>query len=208
MQLSENGRKLIQSFEGLSLKAYPDAAGYSIGYGHFGAKQDDVITHEEADRLFRQDVLKFETIVALVCPIASQQQFDAMTSLAYNIGTGAFAKSTVATRHNMKDWAGAADAFRMWNKSQGQELPVLTNRRERERAVYIHGYDGTYTNQSANPVSAPVSDAVLTPSKRGTVSQFFIGLLASVGLAYGLYTRTNLLQGRFGLRKKPRVVLQ
>lgn len=140
MRLSPEGRTLIKSFEGLSLKAYPDANGYSIGYGHFGAKPGDVITREEADRLFDQDVIKYEAAVSLKTPNASQQQFDAMTSLAYNIGTGGFADSTVARLHNAGDFAGAADAFRMWNKSQGAVHQGLVNRREKERAVYLQGY--------------------------------------------------------------------
>lgn len=142
MQLSDNGRRLIQGFEGLSLKAYPDAAGYSIGYGHYGAKAGDVITRDEAERLFDQDVAKYEAAVSLTTPRATQQQFDAMTSLAYNIGTGGFAGSTVARLHNAGDYAGAADAFRMWVKSQGQTLPVLQQRREKERNVYLNGYPG------------------------------------------------------------------
>ena len=170
MRLSANGRRLIQGFEGLSLKAYPDAAGYSIGYGHFGAKPGDVITREQAEALFDQDVAKYELAVSTTTPNATQQQFDAMTSLTYNIGTGGFAGSTVAKRHNMGDFAGAADAFRMWNKSQGVVLPVLTKRRERERAVYLsgaYGYDGT---PSAIPPMTPVAAPSSAPSSPNTIT--------------------------------------
>lgn len=153
MRLSANGRRLIQGFEGLSLKAYPDAAGYSIGYGHYGAKPGDVITREEADRLFDVDAVKYETAVSLATPNATQQQFDAMTSLAYNIGTAGFAKSTVATRHNMGDFPGAAAAFLMWNKSQGKVLPVLERRRAQEAGVYLNGYAGAPYSQP--PMSGP-----------------------------------------------------
>src|SRR6185369_11051973 len=113
MKLSDQGRALIKGFEGLSLKAYPDTRkGYSIGYGHFGAKKDDVITRAEADRLFDQDAVKYEA------------------ALAYNIGTGdvaggkgGFAGSTVARMHNMGDRQSAADAFLLWNKSDGAVNP-------------------------------------------------------------------------------------
>lgn len=202
MQLSDNGRKLIQSFEGLSLTAYPDAEGYSIGYGHYGANKGDTISREEAEQLFKQDIAKYETAVSLTTPDATQQQFDAMTSLTYNIGTAGFAKSTVARLHNMGDTSGAADAFRMWTKSQGAELPVLKNRREKERAVYLNGY-GAYPVINTSTVSAPA--VVPTPSKGG-IGQFFIGLVISAGVAIGIYTRTNLLQGKFTFRKKPRAV--
>ena len=152
MKLSANGRALIKSFEGLSLTAYPDAHGYSIGYGHFGAKPGDVITREEADRLFDQDVVKYEMAVSLTTPHATEQQFDAMTSLAYNVGAQGFTDSTVARLHNMGDYAGAADAFRMWNKSQGKVHQGLVARREKERSVYLNGY----SSPTHFPEPAPV----------------------------------------------------
>ena len=138
MRLSDAGRTLIKGFEGLSLKAYPDTTkGYSIGYGHFGASPGQVITREEADRLFDQDVAKYELAVSVATPRALQHEFDAMTSLAYNIGTAGFSGSTVARLHNLGDKAGAADAFRMWKKSDGKDNPVLIKRREKERAFYL-----------------------------------------------------------------------
>jgi lysozyme len=184
MRLSDNGRKLIQGFEGLSLKAYKDADGYSIGYGHYGANPGDVISNAEAERLFDQDVAKYETAVSLTTPSASQQQFDAMTSLAYNIGTGGFGTSTVAKLHNMGDYAGAADAFRMWVKSQGATLPVLQQRRERERSVYVNGYPGVYSQpaqsvQSPAVVSSWSTPAPSTPAaSSGTTGAIAVGAVA------------------------------
>lgn len=169
MQLSTNGRKLIQSFEGLSLEAYPDADGYSIGYGHFLGKdpalKSRVITKDEAERLFDQDVVKYETAVSLSTPSATQPQFDAMTSLAYNIGTAGFAKSTVARLHNAGDHQGAADAFRMWNKSQGAVHPGLVARRERERTVYLSGgysYSNAPNPAPTLPPPLPAAEPVAT----------------------------------------------
>ena len=138
-RLSEAGRRLIQSFEGLSLKAYPDGAGYSIGYGHYGAQAGDVISPAEAEALFDRDVARFEDAVAKAAPGALQHQFDAMTSLAYNIGAGAFATSTVAARHRAGDFAGAADAFLAFTKAGGVDDSRLVARRKRERAIYLGG---------------------------------------------------------------------
>jgi lysozyme len=183
VRLSDNGRKLIQGFEGLSLKAYKDADGYSIGYGHFGAKPGDVITREQADKLFDQDAVKYETAVSLTTPNATQQQFDAMTSLAYNIGTGGFAGSTVARLHNMGDWQGAADAFRMWNKSQGAVLPVLSARREQERGVYLNGYPG---HGYSEPPMSVQSGAPIAWSVPGSQSEPLSASLGSVAPAAGL----------------------
>lgn len=66
-----------------------------------------------------------------------QYEYDAAVSLAYNIGTSAFCSSTVVRRFNAGDYAGACDAFLMWNKFQGKELRGLTLRRQRERAVCL-----------------------------------------------------------------------
>jgi lysozyme len=146
MKLSESGKNLIKGFEGLSLTAYKDADGYSIGYGHFGAVPGETITRARADELFDQDVRKFETAVSYTTPSATQAQFDAMVSLAYNIGTGGFASSTVARLHNMGDFQGAADAFRMWNKSQGAVHQGLVARREKERSFYLGGVTASPTH--------------------------------------------------------------
>lgn len=154
MRLSSNGRALIQSFEGLSLTAYPDAGGYSIGYGHFGATPGQTITREEAERLFAQDLIKYEAAVSLTTLHATQNQFDAMVSLAYNVGTAGFSGSTVARLHNMGDFSGAADAFRMWNKSRGSVNQTLVARREKERGVYLAGY-GYQTPPSGQPEPSP-----------------------------------------------------
>jgi len=167
-RLSADGRRLIQGFEGLSLKAYPDPPGdpqhrHSIGYGHSGAKPGDVISRDEAERLFDQDVLKYETAVALKTPISTQPQFDAMTSLAYNIGTAGFADSTVARKHNAGDYPGAADAFLLWVKAAGKEHPGLKARRQRERAVYLSGYGNPYLGNPPMTPAAPPSSPPSSP---------------------------------------------
>jgi lysozyme len=190
MRLSDRGRTLIKSFEGLSLKAYPDTKkGYSIGYGHFGAKPGDVITREEADRLFDQDVVKYETAVNIATPNTAQHEFDAMTSLAYNIGTAGFATSSVARYHNMGDKQGAADAFRMWKKSDGKDNPVLVARREKERAFYLGSavtppgsFPSPPPEQSGPGWPPSIATAPATPNARAFTSASVASL---VTLAFG-----------------------
>jgi lysozyme len=147
-RLSGAGRALIKGFEGLRLVAYPDGKNpdgsprYSVGYGHNGVQKGTTITRTEADRYFDQDVARFEKAVASATPQAAQHEFDAMCSLAYNIGTDEFRRSTVARRHNGGDTQGAADAFEWFNKSDGEINPVLKARRELERTIYLHGHGG------------------------------------------------------------------
>jgi lysozyme len=62
----------------------------------------------------------------------TQNQFDALYSLCFNIGEGAFKKSTVVKRLNANDYKGAADAILMWNKPS-----VLEKRRKRERDLFL-----------------------------------------------------------------------
>lgn len=157
MKLSEQGRRLLQGFEGLALTAYPDPPNpdpakqlWSIGYGHqLGAGpqwKGTKITQAEAERLFDQDVASREAAVSWMAPTDVQHRFDSMVSLAYNIGLAEsrFPTSTVRRLHNAGDFQGAADAFRLWNKSGGAVNPVLVTRRDKERAVYLGGYGTTY----------------------------------------------------------------
>lgn len=64
-------------------------------------------------------------------------QLVAATSLAYNIGVGAYSRSTVARRFSAGDFKGACDAFLMWSKAGGK--PILLKRRQQERALCYKG---------------------------------------------------------------------
>jgi lysozyme len=66
-----------------------------------------------------------------------QREFDAAVLITFNIGIEAFCRSTIARRFNAGDYAGACDAFLMWDKFQGRTLRGLTIRRERERALCL-----------------------------------------------------------------------
>jgi lysozyme len=141
-RVSDAGIAHIKAFEGLSLTAYPDGLGWSIGYGHHGA---DVymgleITDTRADELLRQDLEKFENGVERVLAVpAEQEEFDAMVALAYNIGVSAFAASTLLKHHNQGAHREAAAEFGKWNKSGDTVLPGLVKRREKEAAMYRRG---------------------------------------------------------------------
>lgn len=64
-------------------------------------------------------------------------QFGACLSLAYNIGISAFTNSTLLKKLNAGDIAGTADQFLVWNKSAGQFLQGLMNRRKDERNLFL-----------------------------------------------------------------------
>lgn len=143
MKLSQRGIDLIKQFEGYSSKAYPDpatgGAPWTIGYGTTnGVKPGMVITAEQAEKMLRDDVAKFESgVSSLITAPTTQGQFDAMVSLAYNIGLGNFGKSTLLKKHNARCYTCAADQFRVWNRANGKVMNGLTKRRAAEREVYM-----------------------------------------------------------------------
>lgn len=144
MKINEAGLNLIKNFEGLSLTAYPDPGTkgepYTIGYGHTGGvKRGQRITREEADRLLREDVARFEAAVVRAIGDAptTPNQFAAMVSFAFNVGPGNLRKSSVLRHHLARNYARAADSFRLWNKAAGRVMSGLTRRREAERKLYL-----------------------------------------------------------------------
>lgn len=143
MKLSQKGIELIKQFEGYSSKAYPDpatgGAPWTIGYGTTkGVKPGMIITAEQAEKMLRDDVEKFESgVSSLITAPTTQGQFDAMVSLAYNIGLGNFGKSTLLKKHNARCYICAADQFRVWNRANGKVMNGLTKRRAAEREVYM-----------------------------------------------------------------------
>ncbi|MGR2682942.1 lysozyme [Chromobacterium haemolyticum] len=141
MNISANGIKLIQQFEGLRLKAYQDAVGvWTIGYGHTGPDVTPglVITQAQADALLARDLSRFETgVTRLVQVPLHQNQFDALVSFSYNLGLGSLQNSTLLRLLNQRDYAGAAAQFPRWNKAGGKVLPGLTRRRAAEQALFL-----------------------------------------------------------------------
>jgi lysozyme len=141
-RINRAGLAHIKSWEGLRLTAYLDVANVlTIGYGSTGShvKEGMVITEAEAEELLRKDLARFEHGVEALTEgcATSDDQFSALVSLAFNIGLGALATSTVLKRHKLGNRIGAANAFLMWNKAKGAVLKGLMRRREAERALYL-----------------------------------------------------------------------
>lgn len=151
--MSSRGIAFLKGEEGFSATAYKDGVRlgvqlYSIGYGHQlvpgdGLTKNSVITAERAEQLLRGDLVSREKVVrdslrrsdGTATPV-TQSQFDALVSLAYNIGNGAYAGSTVAKRMRLGDFVGARAAWDDWNKSAGEVHPVLVGRRQRELNLF------------------------------------------------------------------------
>jgi lysozyme len=124
MKLSAIGRAALESREGVRLQAYRDSKGiWTIGVGHTAScgapipKAGLRITAEEADACFARDVARFERAIAaeLRVPVA-EHEFDALVSLAFNVGEAGAAHSTAVRKLNAGDRPGAAAAILLWNK--------------------------------------------------------------------------------------------
>ena len=140
MSISPVGIALIQAHEGLRLMAYRDAGGvWTIGYGSTGGvRRGMTITRDQAVLRLYHDVDEAEASVnSRVTVPLSQSQFDALVSLVFNIGGGAFCKSTLLQKLNAGDYAGAADEFPRWVKAKGRILSGLITRRAAERALFL-----------------------------------------------------------------------
>lgn len=160
MTTSAGGRKDLASREGRRLKAYRCSAGVlTIGVGHTSmaglpkVTPGLTITAEECEEIFIRDLKKYEAAVnkAVKVPL-TQNQFDALVSLCFNIGTGAFAKSTLVRKLNAGDYEGAAKQFLVWSKQ-----PELLPRRQKEKAQFERGAKKAPKKpvQPVEPVPAP-----------------------------------------------------
>ena len=145
MSVSNQGVDLICDFEGKRLAAYDDGVGvWTIGFGTtiypngIKVKKGDTCTLDQAKSYMVHDLKKFEQAVNGAVNIAlNQNQFDALVSLAYNIGTGAFNKSTLVKKLNAGDISGAADQFDVWINAGGKRMQGLVNRRVKEKALFL-----------------------------------------------------------------------
>lgn len=145
MTINEAGLALVKRFEGLKLDAYQDVAGiWTIGYGHTNGVQPGMhITEAQAEQALRDDLHTAEHVVEDATQVAppTDNEFAAMVSLCFNIGSANYRGSSVLKEHLAGDKVAAADAFLLWNKARvgGVLQPVagLTNRRKAEQELYL-----------------------------------------------------------------------
>ena len=149
MNLSKQGIRFIKlGWERFSAVPYDDNGGrpggfMTIGWGHKirqGESFPRPITVAQADGIFFVDVSNaVRTVNRVVTVPLTQFQFDALVSLCFNIGQGRFMGSTLLKLLNARDYAGAADQFPLWRKSEGEILPGLIRRRAEERDLFMTG---------------------------------------------------------------------
>lgn len=160
--------ELIKEFEGCKLNAYKDAVGvWTIGYGTTSAAGVGIdpcpgmrITEEQAEFYLRSAIDRFADNIAksITAPI-NDNEFGAFVSLAYNIGPGAFKKSSALREFNAGNKKKAADAILLWNKAGGKVLKGLTRRREAERALFLAPANGEKPADRSSPIKSTTMQA-------------------------------------------------
>ncbi len=155
LRVSYNGIALIKHFEGLRLDVYADAAGkLTVGYGHLLTPSEQLAYHDgmtaisldRAEQLLKQDIKTVEIYLnANVRQSLKQHQFDALASFCFNLGVGAYDRSTLRECVNSGFFAQAANELLRWNKVKNPEtgrfrvLRGLTRRREAEYRLFLTG---------------------------------------------------------------------
>lgn len=136
LSLSAVALVAIANFEGFRDRAYDDGVGVqTIGYGTTeGVRPGDRITPERALIRLLADAEKHQREIAACLPGVElyQHEFDAYSSLAYNIGSGAFCHSTLAKKIRSGDYEGACREILRWDYAGGKRLAGLTKRRQAE----------------------------------------------------------------------------
>lgn len=146
MRTSQAGLDVIKAFEGFRARseALPNGR-WIIGYGHMRrARQGIRVSETEAEAILREYDLPPVERYVMRCVLApmSQNEFDALVSLAFNIGPKAFASSDVVAGINGGNRLDAAESFDLWRRAKIggriQIVDALVRRRAAEKALFLN----------------------------------------------------------------------
>jgi lysozyme len=143
MKISDKGVQVLRDREGCRLEAYQDSVGvWTIGVGHTAAAGEPIpcagmiITQEDADALFDEDLDAYEdTVNAVIAEPMGQNEYDAFVSICFNVGQSAFAGATFVDRFNAGNREGCAEAILWWDQP-----PEIIPRRQGEHVQFLGGY--------------------------------------------------------------------
>lgn len=177
----------VKRWEGLKLTAYPDPGSrdgtpYTVGYGHVSDGHLKVyrgltISPKQAEDALEYDLNETAAKVdELVKVELSDNQFGALVSFAFNVGTGAFAKSTLLKKLNKGDYAAVPSEMAKWVNNDGKKMQGLVNRRAAEAGLWAKGEHVASKGVKADKVAPPIVD-------KETVS-WGAGILASLSAVF------------------------
>ena len=144
--INERGIEIVKSFEGFSLTSYlcPGDV-WTVGYGATRSSDGgpvrmdmEPVTREEAEELLRRDIRQTESAVGKLIKVAlTENEFSALCSFCYNVGSGNLQRSSLRLKLNRNDRLGAADEFPKWRMAGGRILAGLVRRRTAEQALFL-----------------------------------------------------------------------
>lgn len=145
MNLSDNGYEVIKSFEGVKNKAYKDSVGiWTVGIGFItvdGQKVNEstTLTNDQIKEQFFKQITTYENAVnSYVTSEISQNQFDALVSFTFNLGTGSLKSSTLLKKVNIDPSDSTITTeFAKWCKAGGRVIEGLAKRRAQEAKLYF-----------------------------------------------------------------------
>lgn len=186
----------VKRFEGCKLTAYPDPGSkngepWTIGYGHTSdgflkVEKGLRITQDVADGALENDLNEIAAAVERLVKVElNDNQFGALVSFTFNVGVGAFSKSTLLKKLNAGNYDAVPGELARWNKNDGKVMAGLTNRRAAEAGLWAKGAfvaSNTVAAAPESPIKAALKPEVMTAAG---------GLLAGAG---GLTTGTGPVQ--------------
>ncbi len=180
-KISSTGLALIKQWEGLRLRAYQDAIGmWTIGYGHTSTAgkpfvhKGMIITEKQAEEILSQDLRQFEnTVEKNVTVSLTDEQFAALVSFCYNVGTAAFCKSTLLKKLNNGEYEAVPAELQKWTKAGGKRLHGLVHRRAAEAGLWAKG---AYVSSNYQTVETKESMGFLKAEALSPIIGSFSGL--------------------------------
>lgn len=136
------GAGTVSYYEGVSNKAYLDPVGiWTICYGETkGVNKGDYKTDEEClDSLAEELTEHHKQMMPYIKVPLSEKEEAAYLSFTYNVGVGAFSKSTLLKRLNDKRRVEACNELLRWDFANGKRLAGLTKRRKTENKICLEG---------------------------------------------------------------------
>ncbi|WP_323012884.1 lysozyme [Devosia sp.] len=196
MAINSAALALIKEHEGLRLDAYPDPAhGWSvptIGYGHTSAAGAPIvlkgmrITAKEAEAILKRDLAAVEADVLQQVKVPlNANQFGALVSFTFNLGSGNLRKSTLLKRLNAGAYQDAAAQFGLWINAAGKPLPGLIKRREAERMLFLTPTAAAAPQQPSTPPGS-------APPERGRAPAIIITAIVLAALAAAFFLIFNV----------------
>ena len=198
IQVSKLGIDTIKQIESFQPKAYWDHKQWSIGYGTKAFSADEVIDKNEATkRLITHLTYQVEPIInRTIHKSINQNQFDAIASFIYNIGSTAFQKSTFLKRLNYEENIEkvAKEEFKRWVYAGGEKSKGLLNRRKKETELFIKK-------------KRTMLEVIKMQMRELSIGGVFlaiatIGALIISGIITGKQKAKSIFSGKFGKRLK------